>query len=267
VSSGQDGQRQMRSSGAGYRQPGSGSAGYRSPGVAPHVPPARRVRRRRYRRRRVGAVVVIAVCLGISVGLIVNGQTHHGAPLPASVPENLRLSGLVNGRLTTATAVEGMTSSFPGGPSGDGSGFGPTDATACVQNTGEGWEVDLYGRVGAHDLSLSFDGDNTSSNDMADGYVGTHDIDNSANYGGLVYLYWGSVELPYPLPGSATLVVNPGGSSGTMDVEFSSGSFGGTKVETISGSWRCALWRRLPLIAACLVTVLIAERSEATVAL
>jgi len=147
---------------------------------------------------------------------------------------------MVNGRLTTATAVQGMTSSFPGGPSGQGSGFGPTDATACVQNTGEGWEVDLYGRVGAHEMSLSFDGDDLYGSNMAGNYVGTHDIDNKAGSGGLVVFYWGSVDLAYPIPGSATLVVNGDGQSGTMNVQLTDSPGGDTKLETITGSWRCA---------------------------
>src|SRR5579862_6685777 len=141
-----------------------------------------------------------SIAIIVTVALVESCSSHHGAPLPASLPENLQLSGMVNGRLTTATAVQGMTSSFPGGPSGQGSGFGPTDATACVQNTGEGWEVDLYGRVGAHEMSLSFDGDDLYGSNMAGNYVGTHDIDNKAGSGGLVVFYWGSVDLAYPIP-------------------------------------------------------------------
>lgn len=189
---------------------------------------------------RTAAVVIILMAGIIVVVVVESGRSHHGPPLPASLPENLKLSGVVNGRLTTAAAVHGMTSSFPGGPSGQGSGFGPTDATACVQNSGEGWEVDLYGRVGAHEMSISFDGDDTSSSNMADNYVGTHDIDNRANYGGLVYFYWGSEELSFPVPGSATFVVNRDGSSGTMNIQLGSGPTGGKALETITGSWRCS---------------------------
>jgi hypothetical protein len=75
---------------------------------------------------------------------------------------------------------------------------------------------------------------------MADDYVGTHDISNNASYGGLVNLYWGPDQEPYPMPGAATLVVNRNETSGTMDVEFASGPQGGSLDETVKGSWRCA---------------------------
>jgi hypothetical protein len=109
-----------------------------------------------------------------------------------------------------------------------------------VQNSGDGWELDIYGRVGAHDVSLSFDGQDLNASNMAADYVGTHDIDNNASYGGLVAFYWGSVNLDYPLVGSATLVVNHGGTSGTMSVELTDAPSAFTKLETITGSWRCA---------------------------
>ncbi len=205
----------------------------RQPSFAP-MPPPRRARRK----RRIATVAVILIAIMITAALVESGRSHHSAPLPASLPEDLQLSGMVSGHLTTATAIQGMTSTFP---SGQGSGFGPTDATACVQNTGEGWEVDLYGRVGAHEMSLSFDGQDTSGNDMADTYVGTHMLDNNADFGGLVAFYWGSsVDLEYPVVGSATLVANRDGHSGTMNVQLTDVPSGGKKLETITGAWRCA---------------------------
>ena len=118
-----------------------------------------------------------------------------GRRVPQLLPlrESLKLSGLVNGRLATATEVQGTTSTFP--PQQGEWGLGRVNATACVQNTGEGWEVDLYGQVGAYPMSLSFDGDDTSNSDMADTYVGTHQLDNKANFGDLATFYWGSVDL------------------------------------------------------------------------
>lgn len=98
----------------------------------------------------------------------------------------------------------------------------------------------MYGRVGTHQISLSFDGDDTSNNNMADTYVGTHMLDNKADFGGLVAFYWGSVDLEYPVVGSATLVVNRDGHSGTMNVQLTDVPSGGKKLETITGSWRCA---------------------------
>lgn len=161
------------------------------------------------------------------------GQGYDG---PASLPEDLKLSGVVNGRLTSATAVRGMTSSFPV----QASGFGPVDETACVQNASEGWKVDLYGLVGAHMMSLSIGGQDESGSNMAGDYLGSHAIDNNANFGGIVNFYWGSENLTYPVLGSATLVVNPDGHSGTMDIQFSNGVLGNPPaVETISGTWRC----------------------------
>lgn len=224
---------------SGHRPPSQrGTQGHRTP----QMPPPQRPRRKRSRKARGAMVVVILIGMITSVALVENSHSRHGPPLPASLPEDLQLSGVVNGRLTTATSVQGMTSSFPGGPSGQGSGFGPTDATACVQNTGEGWELDLYGRVGAHEMSLSFDGQDLSDSNMAGNYAGTHDIDNNASFGGLVYFYWGSVNLDYPVVGSATLVVNSDGSSGTMNIQLTDNppASGSTKLETITGSWRCA---------------------------
>jgi hypothetical protein len=98
----------------------------------------------------------------------------------------------------------------------------------------------LYGRVGAHMLSLAFDGNDLDGADMTANYIGKHDIDNRANSGGLMYLYWGSEDLEFPQPLAATLVVNRNGISGTMNVQFASGPQGGSTVETIKGSWRCA---------------------------
>jgi hypothetical protein len=206
------------------------------------TPPRAPARRRRSTERRRSRLVVAAAILvaGVVAGFTLVARGDNRPRLPASLKEDLQLSGMVNGRLMTATAVQGMTTSFPGGPSGQGSGFGPTDATACVQNTGEGWELDLYGRVGANEMSLSFDGDDPGANDMADGYVGVHDIDNNASSGGLVAFYWGSDSLNYPIVGSATLVVNKDSDSGTMSVDLTDAPGNFTKLEKITGSWRCA---------------------------
>jgi hypothetical protein len=45
--------------------------------------------------------------------------------------------------------------------------------------------------------------------------------------------------LENPVVGAATLVVNRGGESGTMNIQLTD-SLLGTKLETITGSWRCA---------------------------
>lgn len=219
--------------------PPSGQRGAPSPGDrVPQMPSPRRARRKRRRGRRIAAVAVILIAVIIAAALVESGRSHHGAPLPASLPENLQLSGVISGRFTAATATQGMTSTFP---SGQGSnGLGRINATACVQNASDGWEVDLYGQVGAHPMSLSFDAQDPSSNDMADTYVGTHELDNNANFGGLVAFYWGSVDLEYPVIGSATLVVNHDSRSGTMNVKLTDVPSGGKKLETITGSWRCA---------------------------
>jgi hypothetical protein len=198
--------------------------------------PQRRVRRRKRSRKRAVLVGVILVVVVIMVVAVEGGRSRPGPPLPASLPENLKLSGAINGQFTTATAIQGLSSNYP---TDHGAGFGPIDATACVQNSGEGWEVDLYGRVGKNEMSLTFDGQDEYGNNMAADYVGKHDIDNNANTGGLASLYWGSQDLEFPMPGSATLVVNRNGASGTMDIQFASGPQGGTTVETIKGSWRC----------------------------
>lgn len=142
--------------------------------------------------------------------------------------------------MTIATAVEGMINSFPRGPSGEGSGFGPTNATACVQNTGEGWEVDLYSRVGTKEISLSFDGDNLVGSNMAGNYIGTHHLDNKANSGGIMNFYVGSTDIDEVSVGSSTLVVNRDGRSGTMNLQLDTGFSGKDSKETITGSWRCA---------------------------
>jgi hypothetical protein len=202
----------------------------------PQMSPPRRTRRKRSHKGRTTAVVaVVLVAIAVIVVLVERDQNHQETSLPP-LREDLQLSGLVNGHFTTATAVQGMTSSFPS----QQGGLGRVDATACVQNTGEGWEVDLYGQVGAHPMSLSFDGQDENGNNMAGNYVGTHAVDNNANFGGLVAFYWGSVDLGYPVVGSATLVVNQGGESGTMNIQLTDGPHGGTKLETITGSWRCA---------------------------
>ena len=186
---------------------------------SPQMPPPRR---KRPRKRRIATVAVILIAIMITAAFAESGRSHHGAPLPALLPENLRLSGAVSGRFTAATAVQGMTSTFP---SGQGSGFGPADATACVQNASEGWEVDLYGQVGTHQMSLSFDAQDPSGNDMSDTYVGTHELDNNANSGGLVAFYWGSsVDLEYPVVGSATLGRNWRQSPGRGDVAIQQAS-------------------------------------------
>jgi hypothetical protein len=179
-------------------------------------------------------VAVILVAIVVIAVLVKRGQNHQETSLPP-LREDLQLSGLVNGHFTTATAVQGMTSSFPA----QQGGLRRADATACVQNS-EGWEVDLYGQVGAHSMSLSFDGQAGNLNNRAGNYVGTHAVDNIVYFGGLVAFYWGSVDLGYPVVGSATLVVNPDGRSGTMNVQLTDRPSGGTKLETITGSWRCA---------------------------
>jgi len=183
-------------------------------------------------------LTILAIILAIVV--VVKVHSSHPAKIFPPIPEDLKLSGRVSGRLTTATEVEGMTSSFPGGPSGEGSGFGPTDATACVQNKGEGWEVDLYGRVGTKEISLSFDGDDLYGSNMAGNYIGTHDLDNSASSGGIMNLYVGSTDIDEVPVGSATLVVNPDGRSGTMNLQLQTDLSGKDSEETITGSWRCA---------------------------
>jgi hypothetical protein len=206
------------------------------PSVQQPAPP-RSVRRGRSRGRvllaTLGAIILVFV-----VVVVETGRGHQGPPLPSALHEDLRLSGEVNGRLTTATAIEGMTTTFP--PQQGQYGLGRVNETACVRNSGEGWEVDLYGKVGAHMLSLSFDGDDLNGDDESVDYVGMHDIDNSASSGGLVALYWGSQDLEFPQPLSAKLKVNRNGTSGTMDIKFASGPQGGSTVETVKGSWRCA---------------------------
>lgn len=190
--------------------------------------------------KRGWTIVLIILAIILAIVVVVKARSNHPAKIFPPIPEDLTLSGWVSGRLSTATAVEGMTSSFPGGPSGAGSGFGPTDATACVQNTGEGWEVDLYGRVGTKEISLSFDGDDTNGSNMAADYVGTHDLDNKANSGGIMNLYVGSIDIDEVPVGSATLVVNRDGRSGTMILQLDTGFSGKNSKETITGSWRCA---------------------------
>lgn len=231
----------QRSDGYHHRQPSSAEdpssdlRGTPSYGYGlPQVRPPRRARRKSPRKGSIVIFAVILIAIIVTVALVESGRSHQETSLPP-LREDLQLSGLVNGRFTTATAVQGMTSTFPG----QQGGLGRVDATACVQNTGEGWEVDLYGQVGAHPMSLSFDGDDTSSNDMADTYVGTHAVDNRANSGGQVAFYWGSVDLGFPVPGSATLVVNRNGRSGTMNIQLTDRPFGGSNLETITGSWRC----------------------------
>jgi hypothetical protein len=192
--------------------------------------------KRSHKRGAVAAIVVLIVALIITAAWIEGRSSPRGASAIPPVPENLQLSGLVNGRLTAATAGQGMTITSPGTPA---------DATDCVVSKSDGWsksygwEVNLYGQVGAHEMSLSFEGDDTSSSNEADTYAGTHALDNRENSGGLVYFYWGSLDLHFPVPGSATLIVNSDGTSGTMDIQFASGPQGGTTVETIKGSWRC----------------------------
>ena len=119
------------------------------------MPSPRRARRKPRRGRRIAAVAVSLIAVIIAAALVESGRSHHGAPLPASLPENLQLSGVISGLVAAATAIQGMTSTFP---SGQGSnGLGRINATACVQNASDGWEVDLYGQVGAHRMSLSLD--------------------------------------------------------------------------------------------------------------
>lgn len=192
--------------------------------------------KRSHERGAVAAIVVLILALIITAASIEGGSSPRGMSAIPPVPENLQLSGLVNGRLTAATAGQFMAIASPGTPA---------DATDCVTSESDGWsksdgwEVNLYGKVGAHEMSLSFLGGDTASSNESDTYAGTHALDNRANSGGLVYFYWGSLDLHFPVPGSATLVVNRDGVSGTMDIQLTDRPSGGAKLETITGSWQC----------------------------
>lgn len=218
-----------------YRTQSQASAqlpGYQAAGRggAPSVP-TRAARERLTKRGWVVILVILAMAVSIAV-LIVVRHNHRQSYLPP-LRENLKLAGLDSGHFTTAIAVEGMTNTFP--PQQGEWGLGRVNATACVQNS-DGWEIDLYGHVGSHLMSLSFDGDSTDLG--ADPYVGKHEIDDRANGGGTVDIYWGSLEVDATKYGaSGTLLVNRDGNSGTMNITLDTGL---KKPERITGSWRCA---------------------------
>jgi hypothetical protein len=215
--------------------PGAQSSGYQTAGssgvrsapvsVSGHYRPTKR------------SWVVILLILAIVAAVIVLFEVHHNhhSYLPP-LREDLKLSGPLNGSFTTAIAVEGMTSAFP--PQQGEYGLGRVNATACVQSS-DGWEIDLYGQVGSHPMSLSFDGDSTSFMGSADPYVGKHKLDDDPRFGGTVAFYWGSLEDDGDGLGRApgTLLVNPGGHSGMMNIEVDTGT---GKPERITGSWRCS---------------------------
>lgn len=199
-------------------------------GGAPFTPSGRPSRNRLTKRGWIIILVILAIIVAVVVVLV--RHNHRQVYLPP-LGEDLKLSGLANGHFTTAIAVEGMTSNFP--PQQGEYGLGRVNATACVQNS-DGWEIDLYGHVGSQLMSLSFDGDSTDLG--ADPYIGKHEIDDYANDGGTVDLYWGSLEVDDTRDvASGTLLVNGDGHSGTMNITLNTDS---KKPEIISGSWRCA---------------------------
>jgi Protein of unknown function (DUF4236) len=181
--------------------------------------------------------IAIAVLVAVIAAIVVVVEVRHydeNRTYPP-IPEGLTLTGPVSGHLTRAIEVKGMTGTFPA-QQGE-YGLGRVNATACVQNGGEGWEVDIYGQVGAHLMSLSFDGDGPDLSTTP--YIGSHDIDNDPRQGGTVDFYWGSVEVDADRYSSSggTLAVNRDGHSGTMNITLDTG----TKMpEKITGSWRCA---------------------------
>jgi hypothetical protein len=189
------------------------------------------------RQARWGCIAILVVFVVVAAMIaVIEIRAHEPPRLFPPIQEDLKLSGPLNGRFTTAITVEGMTSKFP--PQQGEYGLGRVNATACIRNS-DGWEIDLYGQVGAHPMSLSFDGDSTSSMSSADPYVGKHKLDNDPRFGGTVAFYWGSLEADPDGLGveAGTLLVNPDGHSGMMNINLDTGT---KKQEIITGSWRCA---------------------------
>jgi hypothetical protein len=226
---------------------------------------ARRLDPRRRRRNLiiVGCVVgglVVLAAIGnllpkqsgtLTPSMTVAGVASSAPPKPHTVPakplpEDLTFTGQVNGTFTRGLNPRPASTKDPNPSTG---GFGPYNATQCTNSKDE-WEGDLYGNVGGTKISLrlSIATDGTALKVVGTQPLGTKAglypqaelIGASGKYNSSTFQLEGtSLDLEYPVNGSATITVNPDKQSGTMHIALTDGPDNPDVKETITGAWTC----------------------------